>query len=372
MHTSSSVWEGLLHDLASSCERSLRSVRAIEDPDLQPHRRDAEFRLEAIERDVADALAADPLLGADAATVATLTAPFEYVRRMLLPFLMHFGPDERYLTNLVARLADEAEMAIPVPIVGTFSARGYWVSPPVATLCLPSGEHGQLLTFPDLAHELAHVLLSQPRSRLKGLFFAKVLGTYTSSLEDVAGEEAFGSRLYNQMDLWFEEFAADAVASYVCGPSFGWQQLRLCAQSQNEDVPPWHPAAPAGDQQPERFTHPADNARTEVIALMMEATGHAASATRLRREWEALCSWAPPPPTIYSKTYGSGLLEEVARLATEWCRQEGLTAFSDCAQDSVAAAVDRAWREQLDDASTFASAQARLVANLRTLVEAQQ
>jgi hypothetical protein len=365
----SSVWEGLLLDLVSSCERCRRTLATITDPGLQEHSRRARERLQRIAEGVAAALDADPSLEPDFATVAAFAGPFDYVRRVLLPFLVHYGPDERYLTGLVRRIAADAELAISWPIVGTFSTRGYWVSPWAGTLCVPSGEHGQLLTFPDLVHEIAHILLDEHGSGLMGSFVAQVIGPYTQALGPVRGDAHFGSRLHAQYQAWFAEFAADVIATFVCGPAFGWQHLRLRAQSADERVPPWQPAEPASDDAPTRFTHPADSARTAVIALALEHSGHPLSARRLRTEWQALCAGALPEPVTYAPTYGDDLLTDLVRITLDWCQAQGITVFNASKKDAVVRVIDQAWELQLAQPAAFAANEETLLAHLRALVE---
>lgn len=364
------VWAGLLRDIGSGCRRSAAAIEELAHPELEPHRRRAVETLSEIEAAVDEALHKRPTGAVDLALLGALGGELDIFRRAHLPFFAHYGPDERYLTLLARQLADEAGFTIHRPLLGTFSSAGYWTSPSLSTICLPAGDHAQLLALPDLVHELAHLLLHETEAGLRRRLLRDSIGPYTNGLGPVDGDANFGSRLYYKYWDWATELIADATAAYVCGPSYGWQHIRLCAQSGADAGQAWHPAAPPGPaESAERFTHPADSARTTVIATVLSETGQQPGADRLRREWAALTAHAGAAPATYPVSYPASVLQDVATMTLEWCRAKELVAFADAADQSIVHHVDRAWKQQLADPVIFAQTETKRVSELRALIE---
>jgi hypothetical protein len=237
-------------------------------------------------------------------------------------------------------------------------------------VCLPAGDYGQLLAFPDLVHELAHILLYEGDGGLTSRFLGESIGPYATSLGTVDGDPDFADALYPQYQEWFIEFAADVIAAYVCGPAYGWQNVRLRAQGGPELAKPWQPAKPAplgADTEP--FSHPADHARATVIGAVLRSTGESAAADRIQAEWESLTAHVGQPPPVYEISYPQRVLDDVVSMTVEWCRGRGLTPYADAGEHTVVAHIGRAWELQLADPVAFAANEDTMVAELRALVE---
>jgi hypothetical protein len=365
------LWEGLLRDIDTGCRRCAAAIAQRRQTELGPHRRRAIEALSQIEAGVDVALGELATHDGDLAGLAELGVPFDVFRHDRLPFFAHYGANEHYLTLLAARISDEAGFPIATPIVGTFSQSGYWTNPELRTICLPAGEHNQLLAFPDLVHELAHMLLHEIGGELSVEFLAKAVVPYSQRLGTIAGDNGFGLRLYRQYRIWHVELVADAIATYVCGPSYGWEHIRLSAQSgalaRRDLAQPWHPATP--DEVPQRFPHPADTARTTLIATVLHNTGQQTSATALNAQWTALTRHAGTAPATYAATYPDRLLETLAEMTLAWCRENDLVAFANSRAGAVVGHIDRAWTQQLADPGAFGKDEAQRVAALRALVK---
>ncbi len=366
----SPVWDGLLRDIDSGCRRCAAAIEKLVHPELEPHRRRAVETLSEIEAAVEEALEQQATSAVDLALLGALGGELDIFRRAHLPFFAHYGSDERYLTLLARHLADEAGFTIHRPILGTFSSAGYWTNPSLSTICLPSGDHAQVLALPDLVHELAHLLLHETEAGLRQRLLSDSIGPYANGLGPVDGDAEFASRLYYKYWDWATELIADATAAFVCGPSYGWQHIRLCAQSSGEAGQAWLPAAPPGPaQSAERFTHPADSARMSVIATVLSETGQQAGADRLQDEWAALTAHAGAAPATYTVSYPASVLHDVATMTLEWCRAKELVAFADAEDDAIVRHVDRAWTQQLANPVIFAQSEAKRVSELRAVIE---
>jgi hypothetical protein len=364
------VWRGLLHDIVTSCRRCKTVVDQRQTLELAPHRQRADISLEEIISEVRYVIDGDVDDRQVLIALETLGGDFDIFRRTQLPFFAHYGPDERYLTLLAAQLAEEARFTIRTPIIGTFSTSGYWTIPEPVAVCLPAGDHGQLLAFPDLVHELAHILLHEADGGLTSRFLSESIGPYATSLGTVEGDPDFADALHPQYQEWFIEFAADVIGTYVCGPAYGWQNVRLRAQGGPELARPWGPAKPAplgADTEP--FSHPADNARATVIGAVLRGTGESVAASRIQAEWESLTAHVEQPPPVYEISYPQSVLDDVLSMTLEWCRAKPLTSFGDAGEHTVVAHIGRAWELQLADPVAFAADEDTMVAELRALVE---
>src|ERR1039457_3205504 len=201
------LFKGLLHDLRSSCASCKAAVEENGDPDLVPHQRRATEQLEVIEASVNEVLS-EPSSSNDLAALAEIGKWLDVFKRTQLPFFSHLGANERYLTRLAAKIAEEAEFPILTPIVGTFSAAGYWTSPELHTLCVPAGEHSQLLALPDLVHELAHILLHERGGELSVRFLSDVIGPRAQRQMEDPDDDGLALRLYLQYQTWHAELLA--------------------------------------------------------------------------------------------------------------------------------------------------------------------
>lgn len=139
------MWAGFLRDIGSGCRRCAAAIDQLAHPELEPHRRSATGTLSEIEAAVEEALEERATSAVNLALLGALGGELDIFRRAHLPFFTHYGANERYLTLLARRLADEASFTIHRPLLGTFSSAGYWTSPSLNTICLPAGDHAQLL-----------------------------------------------------------------------------------------------------------------------------------------------------------------------------------------------------------------------------------
>ncbi len=70
---------------------------------------------------------------------------------------------------------------------------------------------------------------------------------------------------------------SDVVATYLVGPAFGWQHVRLCADRSRDAYRPT-----LGD---ERSTHPADEARLRGVVAVLERMGASETARQVMDIW---------------------------------------------------------------------------------------
>jgi hypothetical protein len=362
--------DGLLRDLHTQCRLCHQAIEARDDSKLESHRRRAIAVLEGTIVEIEAVLGGDAPDSINVAELAGLSGPLNILRRALLPFFSHYGPNERYLTALTKALAEEAGLPIITPIVGTFSQAGYRTDTAYKTLNVPAGEAGQMLALPDLVHELGHLLLLEQAGEVLTDFIREILGPYTQSLPNSGAVS--GSLLHRQYALsWAAEFFADAIATYICGPSYGWQHIRLNAQSgalaAQSLTNPWLPAEPSSAPQTDR--HPSDTARKDVIAIVLRRGGHADAADALEARWAAVTAGAGRAPETYRVTYPAALLEGLCGLTADWCDANDVVAFSEKGRGSVVDQIDVAWRLQLEDPVAYSKTEAGSVTALKECLD---
>lgn len=126
----------------------------------------------------------------------------------------------------------------------------------------PQTQAGDLLALPDLYHELAHFVVFRQRSilevRLLGLihkFFANSLRRGRQQGLSEASLKIMSDNYTLRIGSWHVESACDTVATFWCGPAYGWANLRL--------------SATRGDPHQDSVPHPADDARRAGIACIL-------------------------------------------------------------------------------------------------------
>jgi len=154
---------------------------------------------------------------------------------------------------------------------------------------------------------------------------------------------------------WHVEFACDMIATYWCGPAYGWANLRL--------------SATRGDPYQDSATHPADDARRAGIARILRLAGEDKAADEIDRMWQDLKRLSPSAqPSGYLKRYPVRLVEEVGQCIYQLCVDLGLQRYSQHQGEGaiVGGAVSQAWDEFQRDAAAFAAYEATAIQALRS------
>jgi hypothetical protein len=354
---------GLLHDLAQRCTHLRDRVAAIQaDPDVRDYVLLVYRLAERLRRDVAQLLA-DPSLGAPVLLRNHLHLYKRWhelaglIESYPLPFIERYAGLDRRLTRLCRRLAEQVRWPTSLPLVAALSSQYYWAMPDFNLICAPATEGTTLLGLPDLCHELGHLLLLQYESRLTGNFVHELAAYIEREQRRVGAQQRPPEyrRLYDLLfaqwyDAWLREFVADMVATYLVGPAFGWQHLRLCAgRSQNA----YHPALG------ETAEHPADDARLRSVLALLELMGAGGPAARIGVLWhEYVAVSGATRPADYEVCYPQTLIESLARHTIEGCQALGLRGFSQIVDppkaDDIPALLGEAWERFLTDLQSYA------------------
>ena len=157
---------------------------------------------------------------------------------------------------------------------------------------------------------------------------------------------------------WLIEFVADLIAAYLAGPAYGWANVRLCVnQSDSTFV--------TSD------THPADDARTTAIEVMLEKLGLTAEAAAIRNYWNEFLSLSESTkPQEFDIEFPKALLLECRDLVHGELQNAGLKSVADQAgtggSDRVSSLLNEAWAMFNQSAASYATWESQQIASLKT------
>ncbi len=270
-------------------------------------------------------------------------------------FVERYAESDRRITRFCQRLTEQVGWPLPAPLVATFSHQYYWTVAEFNLICAPGIEGTMLLSQPDLCHELGHVLLLAYKALFVEVFLHALEHYILEEQRRVDTEQRplqyrslYDLLLMQWKDAWVLEFVADMVATYLVGPAFGWQHLRLCTgNSQAVYYPGLNDMA----------EHPADEARLRGIIAVLEQMGASEAVDRVQALWDhylAVCGETLPPD--YEVCYPQVLIEALAQRTVEVCRTLSLQGFDapGTSGGNIPSLLNEAWERFLADPQTYA------------------
>ena len=258
---------------------------------------------------------------------------------------------DRLLSAILRRICLEVGYKDPPPLCGALSFQYFQALVGMDIVMTPQTQAADLLSLPDLYHELAHFVVFRKRADFEVRALAVIHRFFENSLRKANQQGLPGASLDSIRSnhalwsgYWFVEFVCDMIATFWCGPAYGWANLRL--------------SATRGDPYPEVSTHPADDARRLGIDCMLRLIGESAAADQVNEKWEELKRLSPSSqPQGYTKRYPPDLLAQLASEIFEACRQSGFLSYKEQkdrgASESVLNTIDEAWRMFVRDAGRF-------------------
>ena len=138
------------------------------------------------------------------------------------------------------------------------------------------------------------------------------------------------------------------VATYLAGPAFGWQHVRLCSR---EGAQGYFPSLG------EDAEHPANEARLSGILAVLEEMGHRHDAAHIEALWnQYMALTGELRPSDFGKCYPPHLLTALARNVIEGCSHLNIRAFNAITDTNgdVIALIQEAWTRFQNDPLQFA------------------
>ena len=272
--------------------------------------------------------------------------------------LSRFQARDLFLTRLVAAMCAEFDLPHARPLCSAITTQYYCILPHMDLLLVPHSEPDHLLGLPDIYHELGHLLfrdsprlIERLRTRSQAHFRNEILraGREGWPLNSVEALKVYGNRWF---DSWVIEFGCDLLATYVCGPAFGWTNIRLCARLS----PAFYEIG---------ASHPADAARTTAIRLMLQNQGHASEAYQTDRQWEELQNIAVQgEPQEFRLAFPDSLLQGIVDEVVDYCNEAGIKPYNPTTMP-IAKLLNDAWRRFLEDPGAFRAWEALQIQQLR-------
>lgn len=347
---------GLISDLLTRCSRltELMEESLLQD-DVAQYAQEMKSRLKVLHQQITVLSSSDMTREA----VLFRQAYEEYqdfsrevamVEQFAIPVMLRYDDRDRYATRLIKSLM--IEIGCPpelAPIASATSSQYYWAKPELRVISMPAGDIGGILGWPDLLHEIAHILLTTWPDFLKA--FAPIVRNHfkrkRQDIADIGGGEHDNRWLLNAQMKWGQreeatwqiEMAANLIATYVVGPSFGWQHLRLFINHSNT---PFSPSP--GDPLVE---HPADQAQLDGILMMLSLLNLDQERQNIAKRWSEILtvggySQAPQGFDLY---YPHEILAGITQTVFDSCKTHKLVAFTDRQKNASQwiTLIDQAW-----------------------------
>jgi len=346
--------EQLLHDLLQRYRFLLRDLVAVPlslSADVLAYRDQFQLRVErfthAIENLLQDPDLAQPTFARNIFHIYKRFAEFAQAADEGPVFaLSRFSGRDLFLTWLVEAMCAEFGFPHSRPLCTAMSTQYYCTITGMDLLLLPHSEPDHLLGLPDTYHELGHIILfrnpaflAKIRACTQAYFQSEVLRAQSESwpANSITALETYCSRWLGE---WSIEFGCDLVATYVCGPAFGWTNTRLCARLS----PNFYEII---------TSHPADAARTTAIKLMLQRLGFYAEAHAIEQQWEELRQTAvQSEPQEFHLAFPADLLREIVEEIATFCPGLGLVPYNPASMP-IAKLLNDAWGQFLVNPSAY-------------------
>jgi hypothetical protein len=273
--------------------------------------------------------------------------------------------DDRLLSAILQNICTEVGYKDAPPLCGALSFQYFQALVGMDIIMAPQTQVYEVLAIPDLYHELAHFVVFRRRDPFEVLALALIHRHFTNALrkaQQQGSPQAAINLIIDSHALWAGdwqvEFLCDMVATFWCGPAYGWANLRL--------------SATRGDPYQQVFTHPADDARRIGIACMLKLIGEPVAAQQIDAKWDELKRLSPSTqPAGYNRRYPIRLLEELAEAVHQTCIAAGFQSFAQQSKGlgvaSVCRLVNAAWTSFVTNAAGFSQFEASALQQLHQL-----
>jgi hypothetical protein len=247
---------------------------------------------------------------------------------------------EGYFERLIQKIWSEIGSFRKVPFISTISNSDayYWAYPKYNMIALPQDEEKYLLCLPDLYHEIAHLIFQfEDGEYFVGDFITKIKENYTSNTTTPIDFGLMHEAINQWQSSWVEEFACDMIATYLVGPAYAWEHLKVCAIH-------------SGDYNNTKLifnNHPYNEARMRAIFKILELTGHSKEVVIIKKSWDHfLVIIQKIKPTFYDAILPDELIEILTENVFKGCKNIALISYAEQLAKStlpVSKVINDAW-----------------------------
>jgi hypothetical protein len=294
--------------------------------------------------------------------VARLVQSLEHLPLLVL---RRFSEPDQRMTAVVARICDEIDYPYEAPVCSSLSSQYFWTVAGMDLIFVPCLEPDHLLGLPDMYHELGHIILFReerafifPALSIVDRHFDKLVADGLRGNWPLQSIEQLEEFRHRWRLSWLIEFGADLIATYTSGPVFGWCNIRTSTNLGGELF--------GGNE-----THPADDARSTMVGLMLDRMGEGDAAERIRIRWSELVSLSGESrPPRYELAYPATLQQELIEFLYLECERLGLRRWeARAAATTVGGSVDAAWETFRNHPANFGDHERHSLAALMSKID---
>jgi hypothetical protein len=332
-----SFFPSLVIELDNRCGKIIFLLEKLSIPDeIEPNLRSTIIKSKAIKKDLQSILN-DPDFGASQLLLNHITdykrcyEDYSLLEKLQLPILLRYSKEDSFFHALLKTSLSQVNFDIETPLISATSINYYGVyndkNPVLASFFVPVVDDIFLLNLPDLFHEIGHLLFFYREKELSNDFITSFDTHILNEKHRMKVEiRPFDPEFYETLedlwkDWWIKEHAANMIATYCLGPSFGWQCLRICANT-GEDV--YFPAK----INIESDDHPSFESQIQGILEILKIMGMNSESLILNEKWKhykSICHFNRP--TEHQHCYPDHLIKSLAENVFDGCTKIGLKSF---------------------------------------------
>ncbi|HMU46535.1 MAG TPA: hypothetical protein PKC72_09215 [Chitinophagaceae bacterium] len=282
-----------------------------------------------------------------------LVGGIDYLENYIIASLNRCSVEDKKLTKLVDKICKEIKYPLLSPVASRLSQNYYCIHHKFNLLAVPLLESEFLLHMPDLYHELAHPIISTQNHPSVSLFQEKLghfnLFIFKHFEEQIKeqkrnnGEHADYLEVFTEswIEGWSIEMFCDLFGAFTLGPSYAWAHLHLCVKRGNNpfDTPALFVS-----------THPADEARMQVILFGLEQIGFKEEVKEVRKHWDEYLNLSGGTKDANFKlAYPKHILEHCAMLCLEATKGIKCQIANRNSQDEIYLLLNTAWAKFIND-----------------------
>lgn len=276
--------------------------------------------------------------------------------------LKHYTQVEEFLCEIVDQIYKEHNLINSPPILAPINSYDdyFWAMPDYEIIAIPMGEENSILNWPDLYHEMCHLIYYRKISNLIKSSLEYISEYYKkvfSTLDNLEIKNEIKNIEYRWSSSWGEEFVCDLFGTYMTGPAYAWTNLKIMASDLN--------AGKAFDYYSD--THPADEARMRLILMMLEKMN--VSNPEITKCWEEFyLEISTKKPPIYDEIYPDHILKHlIDEIYSNFLNADIIpyNNYNDGKPKLIAHYLNEAWEHSRNSPSTFGAYEEEVVQELK-------
>lgn len=285
--------------------------------------------------------------------------------------LSRYNDQDAFLYHLLKAALSDTNYPQAPPLISATSSQYYDIAlhntPQLSTVFAPVCTCYFLLQVPDLFHELGHLIYHQNEE----LFIAR----FRDQLEEYVRRETVRAKeeelpvfetLFKSIGerwqrAWMIEHAANMIATWLVGPSFGWLHLHNCISGRDDIYAPC--------KYDEDWDHPSNESQMAGILAILRLQGLENDAKAIERTWSHYkgAFGAQIPPEEHRITYPLDLIVVLAENVKDGAMTMNLRPYIQQSEHTnIPTLLNEAWRRFHEEPEQFCSWEEKALKQLRS------